>query len=125
MPIETNNPLATFYAAISRLNSTGQSPHGPDGWFPEQKLTRKEALKGMTSVDALAVRTPLIWIKGMTLDAAYASFSENTVGSLVVGKKADYVVLSQDIMTVPEMLQILETSVIATVVDGRVMYGAL
>jgi predicted amidohydrolase YtcJ len=60
----------------------------------------------------------------MTLDAAYASFSENEVGNLVVGKKADFVVLDQDIMTVDPSL-ILKTKVLATVVDGVVQYGSL
>jgi predicted amidohydrolase YtcJ len=74
--------------------------------FPEQRLTRAQALKGMT------------------LDAAYASFSENTLGSLTPGKRADFVVLDRDIMTVP-LSEILETKVSATVIDGEVMYGSL
>jgi len=60
----------------------------------------------------------------MTLDAAYASFSENEVGNLVVGKKADFVVFNQDIMTIDPNL-ILQTKVLATVVDGVVQYGSL
>ena len=60
----------------------------------------------------------------MTLDAAYASFSENEVGSLVLGKTADFVVLDQDIMTIDQGL-ILKTKVLATVVDGVVQYGSL
>jgi predicted amidohydrolase YtcJ len=58
----------------------------------------------------------------MTIDAAYASFTEGILGSLVPGKRADYVVLSQDIMTVPEN-QILNTKVQATVIDGRPAFG--
>jgi predicted amidohydrolase YtcJ len=61
---------------------------------------------------------------GMTLDAAYASFSENEVGSLVPGKRADFVVLDRDIMTI-DAQEILETKVLATVVDGIVQYGSL
>lgn len=60
----------------------------------------------------------------MTLDAAYASFAENTLGSLTPGKKADFVVLDRDIMTVP-LSDILETKVRATVIDGEVLYGSL
>lgn len=60
----------------------------------------------------------------MTLDAAYASFSEHEVGSLVVGKRADFVVLDKDIMTI-DARQVLETRVLATVVDGVVQYGSL
>lgn len=74
--------------------------------FPEQRLTRAQALKGMT------------------LDAAYASFSEDTLGSLTPGKKADFVVLDRDIMTVP-FSEILETKVRTTVIDGQVVYGSL
>lgn len=58
----------------------------------------------------------------MTLDPAFASFSEDSLGSLAVGKIADYVVLSQDIMTIP-VTDILSTRVVATVMDGRPVYG--
>jgi hypothetical protein len=58
----------------------------------------------------------------MTIDAAYASFTEEDLGSLVPGKRADYVVLSQDIMTVP-VDRILSTKVQATVIDGRLAFG--
>jgi len=58
----------------------------------------------------------------MTIDPAYASFTETVLGSLEVGKFADYVVLSQDIMTVPEDV-ILSTHVLATVLDGKPVYG--
>jgi len=105
-PVEDLNPLSGFYAAITRLSPSGQSPHGPDGWFPEQCLTREEALRGMT------------------IDPAYASFTESTLGSLVPGKHADFVVLSQDIMSIPAN-QILKTKVFATVVDGQPIYGAI
>lgn len=60
----------------------------------------------------------------MTLDAAYASFSEETSGSLEVGKKADFVILRKDIMTIPAN-EISETTARATVVDGRLVYGSL
>lgn len=62
----------------------------------------------------------------MTLDAAYASFSEDRLGSLIPDKKADYVVLDRDIMSeeTPEE-DILKTVVLATVVDGRIAFGGL
>jgi predicted amidohydrolase YtcJ len=60
----------------------------------------------------------------MTLDAAYASFAENEIGSLSLGKKADFVVLDRDIMTLPAK-EILNTRVVATVIDGTVVYGNL
>lgn len=105
-PVESMNPLSGFYAAISRLSPKGDSPHGPNGWFPEQRLTREEALRGMT------------------IDPAYASFTEDILGSLEAGKFADFVVLSKDIMTVP-VSEILSTEVIATAIDGKVVYGKL
>jgi predicted amidohydrolase YtcJ len=74
--------------------------------FPKQRLSRAQALKGMT------------------LDAAYASFMEHELGSLSPGKKADFVVLDQDIMTC-RAADILKTKVLATVVDGRLVYGQL
>ncbi|KIM26511.1 hypothetical protein M408DRAFT_180844 [Serendipita vermifera MAFF 305830] len=48
MPVESANPLVTFHAAVTRVNATGQSPQGPGGWYPDQKLTRHQALKGMS-----------------------------------------------------------------------------
>ncbi|KAJ6593564.1 amidohydrolase family-domain-containing protein [Mycena capillaripes] len=105
-PVEGVNPLLGFYAAVSRLGVDGRSPHGNGGWFPAERLTRVQALKGMT------------------LDAAYASFSEADLGSLVVGKKADFVLLDRDIMKV-EPAEILRAKVLATVIDGEVAYGSL
>ena len=60
----------------------------------------------------------------MTLDAAYASFAEQELGSLSPGKKADFVVFDRDIMAIP-VDEILEAKVKATVVDGGVVYGTL
>ncbi|KAF8130389.1 amidohydrolase family-domain-containing protein [Boletus edulis] len=105
-PVEGINPLLGFYAAVSRLSPSGDSPHGPQGWYPSERLTRAQALKGMT------------------LDAAYAAFAEDKLGSLSVGKKADFVVLDRDIMTVP-LSELLATRVRATVIDGEVVYGSL
>ncbi|KAF9492457.1 amidohydrolase 3 [Pleurotus eryngii] len=105
-PVEGINPLLGFYAAVSRLSVDGTSPHGEGGWFPKERLTRAQALKGMTQ------------------DAAYAAFAEDERGSLEVGKKADFVILDRDIMKVTAD-KILSTKVQATVIDGQVAYGAL
>ncbi|PPQ71871.1 hypothetical protein CVT24_006887 [Panaeolus cyanescens] len=105
-PVEVINPLKGFYAAVTRLETDGSSPHGPGGWFPNQRLTRLEALRGMT------------------IDPAYASFTESSLGSLEKGKLADYAVLSQDIMSVP-VEEIMKTKVLATVIDGNVVHGVL
>ena len=60
----------------------------------------------------------------MTIDPAYASFTDGILGSIAPGKFADYVVLSQDIMTIAPR-KVLETTVVATVIDGRPVYGAI
>ncbi|HEX8298679.1 MAG TPA: amidohydrolase family protein, partial [Rubricoccaceae bacterium] len=73
------------------------------GWTGNQVLTRAEALRGFT------------------LDAAYAGFMEAEVGSLEVGKRADFVILSQDLMSVPPEA-ILATRVVATYLDGVPVY---
>jgi predicted amidohydrolase YtcJ len=99
-PVERVNPLFSFHAAVSRQDDDNWPP---DGWFPEQKMTRTEALKAMT-----------IW-------AAYAGFEEQMTGSLTPGKVADFVILDRDIMTVPES-EILGTRVTATYIGGRAVY---
>lgn len=105
-PVETMNPIAGIYAAITRLTADGRSPHGPGGWFPDQRLTRLEALRGYT------------------IDAAYAAFTEDRLGSLERGKRADFVLLSQDVMKVP-VKEMMATKVLATAIDGEVVYGEL
>lgn len=99
-PVESADPLLSFHAAVTRQDSSGWPA---SGWLPEQRMTRDEALKHMT-----------IW-------GAKASFMEDEVGSITVGKLADLVVLSRNIMTVPAR-QILDTEVLMTVVGGRVVY---
>lgn len=99
-PVEQVNPLITFHSAVTRQDSTGW-PDG--GWYPEQRMTRGEALKSMT-----------IW-------AAYAGFEEHVMGSITPGKYADFTVLDQDIMTVPDN-DILKTNVVATYIGGKSVY---
>ena len=60
----------------------------------------------------------------MTIAPAYASFTEATLGSLEIGKRADFTILSQDIMEIPHE-EILCTKVHATVIDGRPVYGSI
>ena len=74
------NPLWGFYAAVTRQDRDGNPP---GGWFPDQRMTREEALRS--------------W----TIEGAYAAFEEKIKGSLVPGKLADFVMLSDDIMHVP------------------------
>jgi predicted amidohydrolase YtcJ len=99
-PVERVSPLFSFHAAVSREDDSNWPP---GGWFPEQKMTRDEALKAMT-----------IW-------PAFAGFQEQTMGSLSPGKLADFVILDRDIMTVP-VQQILGAAVLATYVGGRAVY---
>jgi predicted amidohydrolase YtcJ len=100
-PVESPNPLLGFYAAITRQDRNGEPEAG---WFPDQRMTREEALRS--------------W----TLGGAYAAFEEGSKGSLAVGKLADFVMLSADIMSVPPR-EILNTRVTMTVVDGKVVYS--
>ncbi|HJQ19830.1 MAG TPA: amidohydrolase [Gemmatimonadaceae bacterium] len=99
-PVEEVNPLRTFHSAVTRQDEHNW-PAG--GWFPDQRMTREEALKSMT-----------IW-------AAYAAFQEHDLGSLTPGKYADFVILDRDIMRIaPE--DILGTQVVATYIGGRAVY---
>lgn len=99
-PVERVDPLISFKASVARQDAANW-PIG--GWYPEQRMTREEALLSMT-----------LW-------AAYAGFQEQELGSLTPGKRADFVVLSQDIMRVPtEMLG--DTHVLSTWVGGRNVY---
>jgi predicted amidohydrolase YtcJ len=99
-PVEAPDPLFGFYAAITRQDQQGM-PHG--GWYPEQRMTREEALKSLT-----------LW-------PARAAFQEAVAGSLEPGKRADLVVLGEDIMSV-EPLRIPQTPVEMTVVGGKIAF---
>ena len=99
-PVEPVDPVANFYAAVTRKTLKGV----PEAGFePAQKLTRMEALHAMT------------------LAAAYAGFEEHDKGSIEVGKLADLTILDQDLTTVPEA-EILNTEVLLTIVGGEVVY---
>ncbi len=95
------NPLLGIDAAVNRRTLDGKHP---GGWFPQQKITVAEA------------------IECYTLTSAYAAFQEKELGSLEVGKLADFVVLSRDILAASERDRIAQTEVLATVVGGRVVY---
>jgi predicted amidohydrolase YtcJ len=99
-PVEPLNVVACFYASVTRKTLKGE-PEG--GYEPEEKMTREQALKSYT------------------IDAAYGAFEEKIKGSIEVGKRADFTVFTQDLMTVPEN-QILKTEVAMTIVGGKVSY---
>ncbi len=99
-PVEEGNPLIEFYAAVVRKDTTGFSA---EGWHPELKMTREEALKSLT-----------IW-------GAHAAFEEEMKGSIVPGKFADLVVLDRDLMTEPEE-RLFDIKVLMTVIGGEVVF---
>ncbi len=101
-PVERGEPMIEFYAAVARKDIRGFSG---EGWHPEEKVTREQALKMLT-----------IW-------PAQAAFEENMRGSIEVGKLADLTILSADIMKIPEM-EILKTHCVMTVIGGEVVYEA-
>ena len=99
-PVEDISPFKTFLAAVGRVDAKGF----PEGGFQiENGLTREQTIKGMT-----------IW-------AAKASFLEKEVGSLEAGKKADFIILAQDLMQVP-VNKILDTKVVATYSGGKKVF---
>ncbi len=98
VPVEAIDPIASYYASVSRVMNNGERFH------PEQAMTRQEALESYT------------------LTNAYAAFEEDIKGSLTPGKLADIVVLSQDILTIPEA-DIPATEVDLTFVGGELKYA--
>jgi len=96
-PVEDVSPLASFYASVSRKLKDGTV------FYPDQRMSREEALKSYT------------------LNNAYAAFEEKLKGSLETGKLADITVLSRDIMTIPED-EIPATDIVYTIVGGKVMF---
>ena len=99
VPVEPLNPLGSFYASVTRKMSNGLS------FFPDQAMTRQEALRSYTR------------------DAAFASFEEDSKGSLTPGKLADIVVLTQD-LSVASDADIISTRVAYTIVGGKVVFDA-
>ncbi|MFD2743665.1 amidohydrolase [Sphingobacterium populi] len=99
-PGENFNPLNSFHAAVARVDAAGF----PEGGFEmKNALTRREALMGMT-----------IW-------AAQACFQGSRRGNIQRGKDADFVILSQDIMTIPNE-ELRDVTVLRTVIDGKTVY---
>jgi predicted amidohydrolase YtcJ len=96
-PVEDLNPLVSFWASISR-----RLPDG-DRFDEDQRMTREQALRSYT------------------INNAFAAFEEELKGTITPGKLADLVVLSHDIMTVPED-EVLDANVLYTIVGGRVAF---
>ena len=96
-PVEDVDPIASYYATVSRMTNQGWK------FYPEQAMSRLEALESYT------------------INGAYAAFEENIKGTLTPGKLADITVLSQDILTIPEE-EIPTTEVVYTIVGGEIKY---
>ena len=96
-PVEDVDPIASYYATVSRRMNNGGV------FFGDQRMTRMEALESYT------------------VNAAYGAFEEDIKGTLANGKLADIVVLSQDILTIDEDA-IPQTEVVYTIVGGEVVY---
>lgn len=99
-PVEHFNPMYGFHAAVARVD-VNNYPAG--GFQPENAISREDALKGMT-----------IW-------SAFASFQEDTHGSIEKGKVADFVIMERDIMEIPED-QLRDTHVSRTVIGGETVF---
>jgi predicted amidohydrolase YtcJ len=96
-PVEDVDPIASFYATVSRKQSDGRV------FYADQRMTRIQALKSYT------------------INGAFAAFEEKSKGTLTPGKYADIVVLSKDILTIPED-DIPTAKVSYTIVGGKVRY---
>ena len=101
-PVEVGTPQIEFYAAVARKDLKGFST---EQWNPEQALSREQALTLFTSAPA------------------YAAFMEDDLGTIEVGKLADFTVFDRDIMTIPEA-EILEARTVMTVVHGEIVFDA-
>ena len=98
-PVEDISAIECFYASVTRKRSDNTGLE----FFPEQRMTREEA------------------IYSYTLGNAYAAFEENHKGSLIPGKLADIVVLSNDLITCSDE-EILDTEILYTIVGGKIKY---
>jgi len=101
-PVELSNPFLGLYAAVTRQDRDG-APKG--GWYPDQALTRAEALHSFT------------------LAAAYAASQEDRLGSLEPGKWADFIVIDRDYFTVPAS-EIDDIKVLQTWVGGEKVFDS-
>lgn len=99
-PVEPANPFYGLYAAVTRMDRDGE-PEG--GWYPNQRMTRTEALKSFT-----------VW-------AAYGQFEEKLKGSLETGKLADFIVIDRDYMQCP-VAEIKDITPLLTVIGGKTLY---
>jgi predicted amidohydrolase YtcJ len=99
-PVELANPFHGLHAAITRQSGANQPENG---WIPEERVTRVQALKGFT------------------LDAAYSAFQDDLLGTLSPGMKADFIIIDRDIFEIPAN-EIRDTQVLETWVNGELKF---
>jgi predicted amidohydrolase YtcJ len=100
-PVEDVNPFFGIYSAVTRQDQQGNPP---GGWYPSQKLTLAEALRGFTS------------------DAAYATFEEASRGTIEPGKLADFTIVEGDFFAAPAA-KLFDAKIKMTVVGGKIVFG--
>ncbi|MGZ7031993.1 MAG: amidohydrolase [Thermoanaerobaculia bacterium] len=100
-PVEDVNPFFGIYSAVTRQDQNGQPP---GGWYPDQRLTLAEA------------------IRGFTIDAAYAAFEEQSRGTIQIGKLADFTIVEGDLFSMPPS-DLFKTKVRYVVVGGAIVNG--
>jgi predicted amidohydrolase YtcJ len=101
-PVEAVNPLWGIYAATTRQDHQGWPTNG---WYPEERMTVEEAVRGFTT------------------NAAFAGFTENKNGTIERGKLADFTIIDRDVFVVPPA-EILETRAVYTIVGGEIVFAA-
>lgn len=101
-PVELPNPFLGLYAAVTRQDSSG---HPDGGWYPDQRLSRAEALHSFT------------------LGAAFAAHQEDRLGSLEPGKWADFIIVDRDYFAIPAA-EIDDIRVLQTWVGGTLVYDS-
>jgi hypothetical protein len=106
-PVEPPNPFHGMFAAVTRLSpATLDSPSGKGGWYPEEKLSVEQALRGFTT------------------NGAYGWFKENEMGSIEVGKYADWVVVDRDILVDKSGMSLIDVEIKETWVGGTKVYSS-
>lgn len=100
-PVEHSNPFFGLYSAVTRQDHEGNPP---EGWYPEESLSREQALRAFT------------------VDAAYAAFQEDVLGSLEPGKWADFIIIDRDYFEIPAS-EIWQTEVEETWVAGEKVFS--
>ncbi|MEM7329042.1 MAG: amidohydrolase [Pseudomonadota bacterium] len=101
-PVEVGTPQIEYYAAVARKDLEGYST---EDWYPEEALSREQALTLFTTAPA------------------YAAFMEDDLGTIEVGKLADFSVFDRDLMIIPEA-EILDAKTVMTVVHGEIVFDA-